>query len=76
MTYCTINTYIYIYTFVLHNAYWNILNIQEIYIKQQNVFYYVLFPDRFFSKTTLRCSPRLYLLDQKYSKNSNTVKYY
>jgi len=25
---------------------------------------------------SLLCSPRLYLSDQKYSKNSNAVKYY
>ncbi len=31
---------------------------------------------RFFMFLSLLCSPRLHLFDQKYSKNSNIVKYY
>ncbi len=30
----------------------------------------------FFSETSLFCSPRLHIVDQKYSKNSNIMKYY
>ncbi len=31
---------------------------------------------RYLKKMSLKCLPRLHLFDQKYSKNSNIVKYY
>jgi len=43
------------------------------------VFFYILYPlfyiDKMFLNDVSLCSPRMQLFDQKYSKNSNIVKY-